>query len=92
MRKLTLEHQSHCVIDATIEHNGERHRTESYVAITFLNHGCAQMFIDLPFEKELKEIDRIKIVFRGEDEKEALAKFFKAFAKELEENLWFDHI
>jgi hypothetical protein len=92
MRKLTLEHVSHCIIDATIEHNGEFHKNNSYVAITFLNHGCAQMFIDLPFEKELKEIDRIKIVFHGIDEKEAIVKFFKAFAKELEDNMWFDHI
>lgn len=94
MRKLTLQHTGCCCFDATIEHNGECDKRDSYLAITIKDGACTQMELkNIKLSKhDENEIEEFTLIFRGGEEKQAIAKVFKAFAKEIEDNLWFDHI
>ena len=94
MRKLTIKHTGCCCFDATIEHNGECDKRDSYLAITIRDLACTQMEVESVKKSEHSdvEIQEIKLIFRGAEEKETMAKVFRAFAKELEDNLWFEHI
>lgn len=94
MRKLTIKHTGCCCFDATIEHNGECDKRDSYFAITIKDGACTQMELKDVVKSKYDEnqIERFTLIFRGAEEKKTMAKVFRAFAKELEDNLWFDHI
>ena len=91
MRKLTIKHTGCCCFDATIEHNGECDKRDSYLAITIKDLACTQMEVETIKKSEHSdvEIQEIKLIFRGAEEKSAMARIFKEFAKELEDNLFF---
>ena len=93
MRKLTLKHDGNCAFDATIEHNGECDPKDSYFAITLKDQGKFRAeVVCLGNSEDPSQISEVRLVFRGAEEKSAMARVFKEFAKELEDNLWFEHI
>jgi hypothetical protein len=89
MRKLTLKHDGNCAFDATIEHNGECDPKDSYLAITLKDQGNFRAQIEYINSEERNQISEVRLEFRGAEEKSAMARIFKEFAKELEDNLFF---
>jgi hypothetical protein len=90
MRKLTLEHNGLCIINATLEHTGYQGGDAGhggYVAMTFQDSGSASMECYVNDDtSRVEPVEKIEIVFRGDDERDGLIKTLKAFVKELEEN------
>jgi hypothetical protein len=90
MRKLTLDHNGHCVIDATLEHTGFQggHAGHGgYVAMTFQDSGSTSMECYVNDDtSRVEPVKKIEMVFRGDDERNGLIKILKAFVRELEEN------
>ena len=90
MRKLTLEHNGLCIIDATLEHTGYQGGDAGhggYVAMTFQDMGSTSMECYVNDDTSRAEpVEKIEIVFRGDEERSCLVRILKAFTKELEKN------
>jgi len=90
MRKLTLEHYGLCIINATMEHTGYQGGDAGhggYVAMTFQDMGSTSMECYVNDDTSRAEpVEKIEIVFRGDEERSCLVRILKAFTKELEKN------
>jgi len=90
MRKLILEHNGLCIINATLEHTGYQGGDAGhggYVAMTFQDLASTSMECYVNDDtSRVEPVKKIEMVFRGDEERSCLVRILKAFTKELEKN------